>query len=31
LPRLLKLNTVCKEKYGNWQYWRDNFGLYKGF
>ncbi len=31
LPRLLKLNTVCKEKYGNWQYWRDNLGLYKGF
>lgn len=31
LPRLLKLNTVCKEKYGSWQYWRDNFGLYKGF
>lgn len=30
-PRLLKLNTVCKEKYGSWQYWRDNFGFYKGF
>lgn len=31
IPRLLKLNKVCKEKYGNWQYWRDNFGLYRGF
>ncbi len=30
-PRLLKLNTVCREKYGSWQYWRDNFGLYKGY
>ena len=31
LPRLLKLNIACKEKYGSWKYWRDNFGLYKGF
>lgn len=31
LPRLLKLNRICQDKYGNWQYWRDNFGLYKGF
>jgi len=30
LPRLLKLNTVCKEKYGSWQYWFDSFGIYKG-
>ena len=31
IPRLLKLNKVCAEKYGNWQNWRDNFGRYKGF
>lgn len=31
LPRLLKLNRICKEKYGSWQFWRDNFGFYKGF
>lgn len=31
LPRLLKLHKACKEKYGSRQYWRDHFGLYKGF
>jgi fatty acid desaturase len=31
LPRLLKLNRVCAEKYGSWAYWRDHFGFYKGF
>ena len=30
LPRLLKLNTVCKEQYGSLQYWLENFGFYKG-
>lgn len=31
LPRLLKLHKISREKYGNWQNWRDNFGRYKGF
>ncbi len=31
LPRLLKLHKVCREKYGSWQNWRDQFGRYKGF
>lgn len=31
LPRILKLNKICQEKYGSWQIWRDNFGRYKGF
>jgi fatty acid desaturase len=31
LPRLLKLHRICGEKYGTWQNWRDNFGIYKGF
>lgn len=31
IPRLLRLNRVCAEKYGNWQNWRDHFGIYKGF
>ena len=30
LPRLLKLNRICQEKYGSWQNWRDQFGRYKG-
>jgi fatty acid desaturase len=30
-PRLFNLNTVCREKYGSWQYWRDHFGRFKGF
>ncbi len=29
IPRLFKLNKVCKEKYGSWQNWRDNFGRFK--
>ncbi len=31
IPRILKLNRVSKEMYGSWQFWRENFGLYKGF
>jgi fatty acid desaturase len=31
LPRLLKLNRICREKYGSWKAWRDRFGLYKGY
>ena len=31
LPRLLRLNGVCREQYGSWAFWRENFGLYKGF
>jgi fatty acid desaturase len=31
LPRLRDLHRICKEKYGSWQYWRDHFGIYKGF
>ncbi len=31
VPRLLKLDKISREKYGNWQNWRDNFGRYKGF
>lgn len=31
IPRLLRMNRVSREMYGSWQYWRDNFGLYKGF
>lgn len=30
LPRLLKLHHKCREKFQNWQNWRDNFGRYKG-
>ena len=30
IPRLVKLNKICKEKYGSWQTWRDNFGRFKG-
>lgn len=30
LPRLRMLQKQCKVKYGNWQYWRDHFGIYKG-
>ncbi len=31
LPRLLKLHGASKKKFGTWQQWRDNYGLYKGF
>lgn len=31
IPRIFKLNKACAEKYGSWQYWRDNFGRFKGF
>jgi fatty acid desaturase len=31
LPRILKLHRLCQEKYGSWQAWRDQYGLYKGF
>jgi fatty acid desaturase len=31
LPRILKLHKVCQAKYGSWQNWRDNFGLYKDY
>lgn len=31
LPRLKRLHGLCREKYGNWQAWRDNFGRFKGF
>ncbi len=31
LPRLLRLHRLCREKYGSWQSWRDQFGRYKGF
>lgn len=31
IPRLLKLHKLSAEKYGSWQFWRDNFGFYKGF
>lgn len=30
LPRLLKLNAKCKEKYGSYQAWRDTVGRFKG-
>ena len=30
IPRLIDLHRRCREKYGSWQAWRDNFGLYKG-
>lgn len=30
IPRLRWLHEVCKTKYGSWQYWRDNFGRWKG-
>lgn len=29
-PRVRRLDAVCREKYGSWQYWRDHFGFYKG-
>lgn len=31
IPRIFKLNKLCREKYGTQQEWRDNYGLYKGF
>jgi hypothetical protein len=31
IPRLLKLHRICQEKYGSWENWRENFGVYKGF
>lgn len=31
IPRIFKLNRICKEKYGNYKAWRDQLGLYKGF
>ena len=31
IPRIVKINKICKEKYGSWQNWRDNFGRYKGY
>ena len=31
LPRIRKLNEICKEKYGSYKAWRDEIGLYKGF
>jgi fatty acid desaturase len=31
IPRIFKLNRICKEKYGSWQAWRDSLGFYKGF
>lgn len=31
LPRMLRLNRLCREKYGSWQNWRDDFGRFKGF
>jgi fatty acid desaturase len=31
IPRLVKLNRKCKEKYGSRQNWRDGFGIYKGY
>lgn len=31
LPRLMKLNRICREKYGSWQDWRDRYGRYKGY
>ena len=29
-PRLLEINRICKEKYGSYKVWRDNYGKYKG-
>lgn len=31
IPRLFKLHKQCKEKYGTWQQWRDQYGRFKGF
>jgi fatty acid desaturase len=31
IPRIRKLNRICKERYGSWQAWRDEHGLYKGY
>ncbi len=31
IPRILKLTKHCPKKYGTYQEWRDNYGLYKGF
>lgn len=30
LPRILRLNNICREKYGSWKYWYDNFGYFQG-
>jgi fatty acid desaturase len=30
MPRLRRLHTLCREKYGTYQEWRDKYGLYKG-
>lgn len=31
IPRLKKLDKLCREKYGSREFWRDNFGRFKGF
>lgn len=30
VPRLIKLHRLCREKYGSWQNWRNQYGRYKG-
>ena len=31
LPRIRELNRICKERFGSYQAWRDQYGVYKGF
>lgn len=31
VARLFRLNRLCREKFGSWQNWRDNYGRFKGF
>jgi len=31
IPRIWKLHHACREKFGSYQQWRDNYGRYKGF
>lgn len=31
IPRIRRLNEICREKYGSYKGWRDRHGLYKGF
>ena len=31
IPRLKRMHDVCREKFGSWQEWHDNYGRFKGF
>ena len=31
IPRIRKLHRICKERFGSYKAWRDEYGFYKGF